>query len=187
MVLCGQIRSDRVILEKNKWIAAILVLEVPGNSCTWVPANTVIQYCPCAHAFGEDYPFQEIINTMNGQERLEVFATGAATASTLFLSWYLFGLELTIICAGITVLGIVLSHTPSHRPKPARSRKTLPLSPSFLSKLASVDETVNRKPAHTRRDAIVITDSPVSFQPQKRKRSKHLAAVQRSPNFEGGF
>lgn len=187
MVLCGRIRSDCVILKKNEWIAMILVLEVPRNSCTRIPANTMIQYCSRAHAFGEDYSFQEIINIMNGQERLEVFATGAVTASILFLSWYLFGLELTIICAGITVLGIVLSHTPSHRPKPARSQKTLPLSPSFLSKLASVGETVNKRTAYTRRDAIVIPDSPVSFQPQKRKRSKHSAALQQSPNFDGGF
>jgi L-lactate permease len=124
---------------------------------------------------------------MSGLDSLEDFAGGVATASSLFLSWFLFGPELTIIFAGIIALGIVLNRTPSHKRKPGRSRKTQPLSPCSHSRLASAVATANMSPAYTRRDVIVIPDSPVSFKLPKKKRSKHLAAVQRSLSFEGAL
>jgi hypothetical protein len=120
-----------------------------------------------------------------GPENHEAYATGVVIASNLFLFWYLFGAQMFFIFVGFIALGIVLNHTPSPKPKPGRSRKTQPLSPSSHSKLASEAATAYISPKYTRRDVVVIPDSPVSFQPLRKRRSKHLADVQRSLSFDG--
>jgi hypothetical protein len=121
----------------------------------------------------------------SGPKNRDGCVTGVVTLFGLCLCWSLFGAELVFICAGFIALGIVLNLTPPTKPKRARSRKTRPLSPSSLSKLASEAATANIKPEYTRKDVVVIPDSPVSFQPLRKRRSKHLAAVQRSISFEG--
>jgi hypothetical protein len=124
---------------------------------------------------------------MSGDDLLDGCVFGAATTSILFLSWSLFGAELSIIFVGFIVLGIVLKRTPLNKPKPARSRKTQPLSPSSLSRLASEADTARKEPAYTRRDVVVIPDSPVSFQRHRKRDSRPLVAIKRSLSFERGF
>jgi hypothetical protein len=124
---------------------------------------------------------------MSGDDLLDGCVFGAAITSILFLLWSLFGAELAIIFVAFIVLGIVLRRTPLNKPKPARSRKTRPLSPSSLSRLASAAETALKKPAYTRQDVVVIPDSPVSFQQARKKPSARLGAIKRSLSFERGF
>lgn len=121
---------------------------------------------------------------MSGDDLLDGCVFGAATTSILFLSWSLFGAELAIIFVATIVLGTVLKRTPLNKPKPARSRKTRPLSASSLSRLASEAETVLKKPAYTRRDVVVIPDSPVSFQQKPRKPLRSLGATKLSRSFD---
>ena len=112
---------------------------------------------------------------MSGDEMLEAYVIGAATASILFLSWYLLGPELTIIFGLSTVLGIALSHTPSRKDEQEHSPRTLRRSRSLRSRSVS---------ATTTRGAYVTPDS-VELSPLLRRRpSKHLAAVQRSISFD---
>lgn len=122
---------------------------------------------------------------MSGLGLHDGYVITAAILLVTCLLWYLLGPELAIICGGTIALGTVLNRTQSPKPKRVRSRKTRPLSPSSLSRLVSEGVTVRKKPAYTRRDVVVIPDSPVSFQPHRKPISRRLAAAQRSLNFEG--
>lgn len=122
---------------------------------------------------------------MSGDDLLDGSVFGVAIASILFLSWCLFGPEIAIIFGGIIALGIALNQTPPPKRKRAYSRKTSRPLPSSPSKSLSEGVTVRRKAGYTRRNAIVIPDSPEWFPRPPKRRSKHLAAVQRSLSFDG--
>lgn len=121
---------------------------------------------------------------MSGLDLVAGFAFGVATISVLHLLWYLCGPEMAIICAGTIVLGTALNLTPSPKQKRGFSRKTLPLSPCSLSRLASEVDDAQKKHVYTPRGVGVTPTSPVLFQRAKRKRCRPLAVVSPLPNFE---
>jgi hypothetical protein len=122
---------------------------------------------------------------MFGLETEDGCAIGVVMIFAMSLAWYLFGVEIAIICGGFTVLGIVLNLTPLNELEPERFHKTRPLSPCSRSRLASADDIAYISPVYIRRDVVVIPDSPVSFRHPRRRSSKHLAGVRRSMSLDG--
>lgn len=121
---------------------------------------------------------------MNGLDYLEAIVGGVVILLALCLASSLLGPELAIIFAGCIALSIALVRTPSPKPVRGRSRRIQPLSPSSLSKLRSAADTVLRTPVYTRKDVVVIPDSPELFQPRTKARSRPLGASARSLSFD---
>jgi hypothetical protein len=112
---------------------------------------------------------------MSGLDILEGFVIGVAMATTLFLSWSLFGPELGIILTGFIALGTVLSLTSLHEHEPG-------LSPPHLRHSQSLPSKPPSAPMKPR--VCVTPDSPVLYRRRQKKASRHLGGKPRSLSFD---
>lgn len=121
---------------------------------------------------------------MSGQGLQDTYVTTVVTAFGLFLSWYLLGPAGAIIFTGTTVLGTVLKQTSPEKPKPARSRKILPLSASLPSESVFEHVTVRRGRDYTPESVPVTPDGLVLKLHKRRRPLKPLGDKPRSISFD---